>query len=79
MIQHGLAGDDFVLVVPFEGQRIFAVWTFVFDLFYLREVSHFNKFIKTGSRVAAGLLPAAVAKDNPNRALWHCHWPSAWL
>ena len=38
---HGLACHDFILVVPLEGQRIFAVRSFVIDLFDLREKGHF--------------------------------------
>ena len=79
VVLHRLALDDFVFIVPFEGQRIFAVRTFVPDLFNLRKIGHFVNLSKSGSRDAAGLLKGKTVKDNPNPAFWRCHRPTAWL
>jgi len=37
MIFHALAADDFIGVVMTEGQRIGAVWTFIFDFLDVAE------------------------------------------
>ena len=79
VILHGLALDDFVLVVPLKGQRIFAVRTFVTDFLYLRKIGHFLNLLKIWVACAAGLLKGKTANDNPKPAFWRCHWPSAWL